>query len=498
MQSVSAEFTTHTSQTVRRPVAKVEVCWDGSTWTDETPYLIRHSGELALNRPGEDLVPAGDVGRCTVELHNADGRFSWKRTDGPLYAHIGGGAGLTGKQVRVWQGFQLSGGAEYVRIFTGVIYRWDEDSTQRLVRLYLRDVGFAYLQHKASTALYTNIRVDQWIDILADLAGISAGDRVFDVSHFRIPYAWLDDESILEDMWAAAQADGGRIYFDHSGRLRFESVTHWLTGPHTTSQWTFGGAGADNYETPLPEFSPDDLATEIVVELQGRVAREETVVYSLDVVKTCPPGETMEFDCRLSQPASLIWTPQKDTDYQAIGPGGQDLNDDVSFTVTKYAQRVHVQMTNGHAVLPASLIFFQLRGIPLVGGPTQQVVRDVASPPVDFERVRSVRANQYVQLISQGEALAGFLRDRHKQLLPVWTIHGVPGVPQLELGDRVTFRDPAAVSGSREGFVIRIAWEFAHAFTQSIDILDAENLYPYGDYFVIGQTALGANGRAWH
>jgi hypothetical protein len=101
-------------------------------------------------------------------------------------------------------------------------------------------MGFAYVQVKASTAMHLNLLLCEptgsagWINILADLAGVDAVDRIFDAATFRVPYLWLDDESCLEQMWEAAQADGGRIWFDELGKLRFENAGHWLTAPHTT------------------------------------------------------------------------------------------------------------------------------------------------------------------------------------------------------------------------------------------------------------------------
>ncbi len=493
MQSVSSGFTAATQATVREPVAKIEISWDGSTWTDESDRLAFHAGTLQINTPGESLIPPGDVGTATVHLWNHDGRYSWKRSDSPLAAFIGGDAGLAGKRVRLYQGFRVGGTPEYVRIFTGVIYAWEELTADDRIVLSLRDMGFAYLQDRASTAMYTNIRVDQWIAQLATLAGIA--NTALDTSLFRIPYAWLDDESILEEIWAAAAADGGRAYFDQLGTLRFENAAHWLTSPHTAVQWTFD-PGA--YQVPTPRFTPDDLANRVIVEMQGRVGAKETVLYTLDTLKVAKPGETITFECRLNQPAALIWTPEKGKDYQAVSPGGLDLNDDIAITVTKYAQRVQVQLTNNHAFMPAQLIFFQLRGVPLVGGPLQEVIREAGAPAGGMERTRSVRANQYVQTFAQADALAEFLRDRHRRLQPIWELRGVPGVPQLEPGDRVAFSDPQAISGTRQGFVIAIRWQFDGAFVQDLQILDAENLFPYTNYFVIGQTALGANGRAWY
>ena len=96
--------------------------------------------------------------------------------------------------------------------------------------------------------------------------------------------------------------------------------------------------------------------------------------------------------------------------------------------------------------------------------------------------------------------LASYLADRYEKLIPVWTLPLRPGasLPHLELGDRVTFSDSLNVSAARDGFITGILWRFDGAgYNQTLTLLDAEDLYSGGPYFVIGATALGS-GEAWH
>lgn len=52
----------------------------------------------------------------------------------------------------------------------------------------------------------------------------------------------------------------------------------------------------------------------------------------------------------------------------------------------------------------------------------------------------------------------------------------------------------------RKGHVIGLSWRYAadHGYRQTIQLLDARSLYPYDNYFIVGETALGAVGRAWY
>ena len=497
MQTVSAGFTAACSAPVRMPCSIVEVRWNGVNWTDETQYLDKHSGSLRLNSPGQDLIQAGDVGTATIELFNVGGRFSWRRTDGPLYAYIGGAAAMTGIGIRLRQGFYVNGVASYVTIFTGVIYECNEDPAGAAVTLSCRDLGWVYLQQKKATVVVADQMASEWIAYMADLVSIASGDRSLDPSVFRIPWCWMDDESITDEMWKAAQSEGGRVWFDQLGKLRYEGPAHWLTGPHLTSQWTFD---EDTYQSPQYTTNPDDLATEIVVEWSGRMASVATDIYALDTFKIVKPGETIDWEARYTQPAIEVFTPQVLVDFWASTPGGKNLSASLTVTLTEvYSQHCKVSVTNTHASLTATLAFFRLRGYPLMGGPSEQEKRQADPKPLPFDRSRSVRANMYIQTPGQAKALGAFLVDRFKSLIPTWRIRGAPGIPQLELGDRVSFEDAKSVTGTREGYVIEIAWQAdGGAFAQDVTIMDAAALYPHDDFFIIGVTALGHYGRVWY
>src|SRR5690606_15123858 len=60
-------------------------------------------------------------------------------------------------------------------------------------------------------------------------AGVSAGDMTLDPGLFRVPFAWLDDESGVEEAWNMAAACGGRLYCDADGEWRYENLAHWET-----------------------------------------------------------------------------------------------------------------------------------------------------------------------------------------------------------------------------------------------------------------------------
>lgn len=516
MQTVSAAFTTACTAVGQRAITYLEIVWDDSDpdplsygrgvapWTNETPYLISHDGNLSIAPPGEQLVAAGDIGRLSVELGNTDGRFSWRNILSPIYNYINGAAGLVGKPVRLWQGWRVPG-SEYVCIFTGVIAAWEEDVMGMTVTLEVRDWGHRYLQNKASTTLYTDRRVDEWTAIMAAAAGITYTS--LDVGIYPIPFVWMDDESYVSEIWDTWAADGGIAYFDQLGVLRGENVLHWLSGPHATSQWLFDEG---EYQLVSASIDADALATKVIVEWSGRTIAPIVALYELDRYKLIMPGQTETWTARYQQATSQIATPDPNppfSDYYAQTMGGANMTASLTLVISNaYAQQCTVSVTNNSTIQAARLTFLRIRGYPLLGGPTEQEEVVVSPAPLQYERVRSYRGNPYVQLQAQGRALADMAAVRCSVNRPVYNVDGVMAVPQLELGDRVTLRNLRAFGGDRnttndvDGLVLGIRWQGSaqDGFVQSLSIMDLSALALYNNYFIIGVDTLGGYKRTYY
>ena len=502
MQTVSAAFTTASQANGQNICTYIEVSWNGlgaltdgrgaTNWTNETPYLVKYTTSLRIEPPGEALVPAGDIGSAEVTLFNSAGRYNWQDADGasPLTAYITGATAFTGKKLRIWQGFD----GAYVCIFTGVIAEFTPTSVDGVVRLQCRDIGWLYLQDKQSAIVSYDKLPNEWITTLATAGGITL--TTLDVGIYRIPYCWLDDESLVEEIWQAAEADGGLAYFDERGYLHYENPLHWVA---EAAVWAFTEG---DYQRAEARVDTDAVATEVTVEWSGRAQAPEQVVYTLDQPKSAAHGETITWIARFQNAVTEVFTPSIEDeldDYAAVSLGGIDVTDDLTITLSDVcAQQATVNVANNHATRTAQITFLQIRGMPLIGGPTEQEKVTVVPAPYSFKRVRALRGNPYLQTQAQGAALAQLMAVRCKQLHPRWTLSSVPGVPQLELGDRVTFTDVLAqgAANARDCVVVAIRgeWSLTSGFLQTIDLWDVTDLLAYDDYFIIGVTALGATG----
>jgi len=496
MQNVSAEFTAMSRSAQQHVCSYLEIAWDPAQnvqvtdargapgWYDETSYLLSFSGKIGLQAPGEALLPSGDEGRLELVLDNAAGRYSWRNSASPLYAYISGPAGLTGRPVRLWQGFRLQNGAEYVCIFTGITTAPQFLNNDAVLNLSCMDWSFRFLQGRYTTTVHTDLRADEFIALLATQAGLTLGQMDYGI--YPIPYVWLDDESVQE-IFNIAAADGGVAWFDQRGRLIYTNPLTWAAGTPVLT------LDEGEYTAADPQANLDAVATKIIVEWSTRYAGVPQVLYTLTAPKQIMPGLTETWTARFQYPALRVYTPERSaihTDYSALTAGGMDISEQLTIALTNVAaQQAHISVTNNsHHV--ARLIFLQLRGVPLLGGPTEQEVQDVTPPPYPFLRTRNVRGNVYLQTAIQGKALAALLALRCRRLRPIYRLRDL-NLPQIEIGDRVAFYDRRLHPDTPlHGIVLNIGFNGDQdGFWQELMLLDVSDWTVYGNnYFRIGDV----------
>jgi hypothetical protein len=278
------------------------------------------------------------VDRCQLDLHNADGRYSPLNTGSAIYSYISGGGAY---HRPMYLEASINGGTNYYRVFTGVIKlpqeRTPTPNQIATVSIECRSKDELLLGRRMSTTATSmasaNAAGYTEGDVIAawlTAAGISA---TVDEGMFVIPWAWMDDESILEEIWQLAAACGGRFYCDPDGTYRFEDVTHWLKSPHATSQETIT---RDDFTDLTPSYSDTELYSTITVETSPRQAGALDKLWEPDETVIVPPSTTKTMTARLRQPASLINSPT----YSAATAGGNDITSSVTVSMTAAGHRL--------------------------------------------------------------------------------------------------------------------------------------------------------------
>lgn len=490
---------------------RLYIAWNGTDYVSEGARLLQASGENRLTSPDAIAAGRGIVDRCTLELDNRDGRYSPLNSSGALYASIqAGGAYNRPMYLEV----SIDGGSNYYKVFTGVIKIPQEStptpSKPATVTIDCRSVDEILLGRRLSTTLADMLMMHDGgytegdvINLWVQQAGKSA---TCDGGIFVIPWAWMDDESALEEIWAIASAAGGRFYADPDGVFRYEDMTHWLKSPHNTSQETFTRA---DFAELQPIYSDTELYNSVTVEASSRLIGATDLLWEPDEPVVVPPSSTKVITARYRQPAYSASTPT----WKAATAGGIDITASVTVSVTgSYVQRMVLSIVNS-ATEAAYMHPFNIAGVALTGGPTQEETRTSAADGSNSTwwssrsttRSKAIRGNAYIQTRAQARTLAHFLLCRSEAPRLTYKLKGCPGKSSRRCGDLVTINDTAIMSASRTAFITAINWRLTvNGFTQDIEAMDSANYAPYisEGYFVLGTNKLGASGtgtaRIWY
>lgn len=479
------------------------------TFVDETSRLLRASGSMKLAAPESSISsPKGMIDQCQIILNNSDGRFSPLKTTSPLYDDIKlGNCYHAPMYLRV----SVDNGSNYSRIFTGVIKLPVEGppypGVASTVTIDCRSRDEIILNARQSTtladfrSLHDNDSTEaEVIANFLESTGLTSADYTLDPGLFVIDWAWLDDESPLEDIWVIAAACGGRFYCDPDGEFRYENMTHWLFSPHTVSQETLDQSGYSRMEGPI--YDDTELFSGVTVTASPRDLDETVVVWESDQIITVAAGNSRVITAKLRQPIYQL----DSVEFTAVTGGARNMDSSITITRTDYAQRVVLTITNANAEYSADIISLKINGIPVNGAPS---VEESATSDKTFwtsyatyrpGRVKPLRGNVYIQNVGQAVTLANFLKDRYQLPRLFWRLRSVPGKPSRRLGDRITVNNNQAMSASEDAFLIGIDWRCSsQGFTQDLylmhagNIADGNGLYPYDDYFIIGTNELGDN-----
>lgn len=480
--------------------------WDfNGTYTDESANLVSASGDTRF-APPEALVFAsqGIVDKASVELRNTAGRYSPLNTGGALYAYIQSGGAY---HVPMYIETTIDGGGSWQRVFTGItqIPRETGRSYDGMPTVSFECRGRDELLRqvrRSTTQSDFRARVDAGLTeadlILAYLQaeGLSSGDYTIDTGTVTIPWAWLDDESPLEDMWQLAAAAGGRLYVDAAGKYCYENMAHWLRSPHQTSQQTYTNADWKRLEA---WYEDGELYSRVTVEHAGRQVDEQSVLWEPDEVVQIPAGGSRVLTATFNAPAYsaplVAW--------RAASAGGTDLTASVTMTAAFSAQRAQLTIANGHATMAATIYPFQILAQAASGGPTADEERNTWDDGTNSafftsrgQRNRSLRGNVYIQSRAQAGTLAQFLLDRYEKPRLQYRINGLLGNGVRRPGDRITINDASVMSSGRAAMVLAVRWRFGDAsYTMDLEAMDAGNLYAYAGaspgYFIIGGAGVG-------
>ena len=476
MKADPGGIATNAAASGAQPCIRFEVRWDGVNWVDESAFVLTGvAGSKALVGPGEGLLGLGNGGAsATVPVDNRTGRYSIRRAGSQANTH-----GLYGKLARISAGYVQAGTPRFVAVFYGRVANVSEAEASGEAQLALTDMASAFEQVKLSTPLYTGYRTDEWIATICTALGI--GSPVLERGLGIIPHCWLEEDFALAEARAAAQSEGGVLFFDDAGTLCFWNATHWIGA---------ASVATISYGEMVPKTAYQHVANIVGVEYQPRQAGRPAVVHQLERPVYVRPGGSTTVSCQFQLPLAR---------YQGrtmrATAGGEDASGSITVapTTPQYAGSWDVTFSNANTRQALWVTAFDVFGEPLAGRPAEQFVHDVSGANVDWRR--DFRGNLSVQTAAQARMLAAMTATRMAPPRLTLTLSDLRANPLLELGDIVT------VSGTRTGvsttaMILGIDWQFGQSYRMGLELVSFVDFYAYANYWRVGTSNVGA-GSVW-
>lgn len=486
--------------------------WDGENWTDETENLISASGVLEMVPPGESFLAAKQIiQQATVVLANRNLRYSIENTVSPLHPYIQEGKLYRRKcQIR----FLEDPEAGPQNVFTGYIKLPAYDYVRNRVTFTVWDIG-EVLRQKISTGQLLNYLEHEIVVHYLQLAGLVDGvdfvspayadanpgtPATIEYSTTPVPYSWLDDEPVLDEIVDIAQASGARVYVNRDGKVHYEKARLWIAQPDYVLE-TLDSTNLGEFTT---EYDDKAFYDAIVVEYSERnLGAGPEELWSLQKPKMILPGQTEKIVARYRYPGVVILQPVANETYYLTDLAGNDVSGSVSFSVdTSYSQQaiITVENTTSGTIMLSQM---SIMGYAIHGLPAEQYVVEVEG--ASYGRRIDVRGNPYLQTRLQAQMVGDFLAWWYSKLKIIFPLRGLPGDPRRDLGRRVKvawYDRGNDQTYEYEAIIVRVAWNITinqrtGAIHYAQDVTALQNVFGDADYFIIGESSLNGPDVLW-
>jgi hypothetical protein len=467
-----------------KPVGILSISWDDSNWTACDAANLTYSS--TFTNPGDPLISIGSGVETFIEfdLLNDDGALSTLKREND------GNPVLYNKKVKLDYGFL---GTNKVRVFEGRITDFTETAKGEYIHVTAKDYGKTNLaQRRASTQILSNKRVDEWLETLANAANMTLTRHGYGL--LTIPFVWLEDESILEQMIKAAQAEGAIVYVGTDGNVHYVSPLFWATDPtHSTSQWSLN-ANTD-FETLTLKGRERNQYDNIYITYQNRYLGLNKEVYTLDryiVIPSAPPGGgtgSTRVTFKFTEPMYSL----HEVSFTVTDSVGQDMTSNITWNGRPspsendgylYAQHWDMTIDNNDPKRNAYLLKLRIIGRPVLGGPDEEYKTAGGTD----NRVYRIASNEYIQTEEQAKVLAELLKDRfvdNPRLIVNLT--GVKPNPLLEVGDFITLTESNTHITNRGFYVTKIEYKLPDGRMQ-LELVDATGYFQSNNYFTFGSS----------
>lgn len=467
----SSQVTAINNSYNRNLANKIEVKWDGLSWTDESTYLLSAKGDYQM----EGELGEGMASQADFELENTTGRFLPENGSSPIQSYL-----RPRKQIRY---SVIIDSVEYL-LFTGYIKAIEPRRDRGTVNIHCFDNAEIVLNEDCPRGAYTDYYAHELIKLLAENAGIDTDTEVdVENSQHLVRGAYFGDRHTWPVMGEIAVAERGRVFFDVDGTLRFwgrDHIQNQSSVLNITQDWHLLALNFNVEE--------QHIKNRITVRARPRAGSGIQPVWTngaADVLNPytatlvyVPANQTQNAFLEIEDPYGPLpcvnWIePVAYTDYTANdasdGSGTDYTNSIVIKGFTEYADAVYLEVQNLSSV-DVFLTKFQIRANPLKIWKWVQVRHDddvsistYGIQGVEFE-------NDFIDDEQMANDIAETELTRWKDAKNQFNIE-IIGVPYLKVGDVISVE---ITDSTYEDYMIEsIDWSISsRGFIQKIGLVN--------------------------
>lgn len=449
--SPSQDFLDEVDATVREIDYKLEVQWDGASWTDESDYFVSAKANEKLSETsGEGIASTLDV-----ELQNTTERFTPGNSSSPIYAYL---------KPRVAIRLSMIMGGYTYRMFTGYIKNIHPSYRTKVCSLECYDNQVLVYNKRANGIVYQDKRSDQLLSTLAELAGLTDDQFSFDIGTHIVNFGYFEDRNVWPIMGEIAVAERGRVFFDRDGILKFwnRDKLHNRHAAITVS--------LEDHITDLDySVSEHEIKNAVIVQATPRASAGVKVVWSsgnaeylnpyTDTLVWIPANNSQVATLELDDPCTTFITPIKNTDYTANSAQdgtGDDLTDNIVINeFVNYGNAVFISVLN-IGDTDAYLTKFQVRGNPA------EILKWIRVTSTDDESIDNYGRqefkieNNFIDSEDSAREISEEELYRRKDSVNLFRIN-IVGIPHLLCGDVINVEHQSGVF--KEFMINEMTWD---------------------------------------
>jgi hypothetical protein len=207
---------------VHMPAMRLWVAWDGVNYTDESASVLSMKGVESADVVFRTL----HASELDISLDNTTRRYDPTNPASPIYSYLT----HAGQKLYIELGYN----GFYVVAMTGWIRTLKDNEAAITTEVVVQDLTAKLQDVKVNLAPGSGHATGWVASQLIAQAGLASGeDYSFDTGDFVTRYSAAQNANLMSDLSLLALAEGGRLYCDTDGLLRFKSRTNHIAAEKT-------------------------------------------------------------------------------------------------------------------------------------------------------------------------------------------------------------------------------------------------------------------------